>query len=185
MTVDFSSPMTAETEAITRSWITNGLLKRWDMSAQNPRRFRWVSSLGPNLSRRRSASLWVKPSRDVFSVSTASWMVAGHSSTKRRSCSFDTRGADEATEFPAGALLNPIFFMAQPSQGILHSGSHFLHQFQKPELVSGFFTPARSASSGAPARICLASVTPSVAAFSVSLASLFSGDSTTKCNTSE
>ena len=43
-------------------------------------------------------------------------------------------------------------------------GSVFHHQFQKPELVSGFFTSARRASAGGPSRICLASGTPHISA---------------------
>ena len=43
-------------------------------------------------------------------------------------------------------------------------GSVFHHQFQKPELVSGFFTSARRTSSGGPSRICLASGAPHISA---------------------
>ena len=43
-------------------------------------------------------------------------------------------------------------------------GSVFRHQFQKPELVSGFFTSARRASAGGPSRICLASGAPHISA---------------------
>ena len=39
------------------------------------------------------------------------------------------------------------------------------HQFKKPELVSGFFTLVRSASSGGTSRISLASVTPPISVF--------------------
>ena len=44
-------------------------------------------------------------------------------------------------------------------------GSVFHHQFQKPELVSGFFTSARRASAGGTSRIRLASVTLPIPAF--------------------
>ena len=53
-------------------------------------------------------------------------------------------------------------------------GSVFHHQFQKPELVSGFFTSARRTSSGGPSRICLASGAPTFPRFWPSLASLLS-----------
>ena len=41
----------------------------------------------------------------------------------------------------------------------------FHHQFQKPELVSGFFTSAHSARTGGASRLCLASVTPHISPF--------------------
>ncbi len=50
-------------------------------------------------------------------------------------------------------------------EGDLGFGSEFRHQFQKPEPVSGFFSPARKASAGGPSRICLASVTLPIPVF--------------------
>ena len=51
------------------------------------------------------------------------------------------------------------------SEGGRGFGSVFHHHIQKPELVSGFFTSGRSASSGGLSRICLTSGTPPDFAF--------------------
>ena len=50
-------------------------------------------------------------------------------------------------------------------EGDLGFGSVFRHQFQKPELVSGFFTSAVCASSGGTSRICVASGSPRICLF--------------------
>ena len=50
------------------------------------------------------------------------------------------------------------------SEGGRGFGSVFRHQFQKPELVSGFFTSALYASLGGTSQIRLASATPFVSA---------------------
>ena len=75
----------------------------------------------------------------------------------------DSRGTKSSLGspcWPQSFLKTPkCFKMRVLSVEVLH------HQFQKPELVSGFFTPVRNASSGGPSRICLASGTPHISAF--------------------